>query len=501
MDKRSMSKKHKDNLSFLFSRMTWLSLMVRERACTAIAELLVDKKYSSVLRKSLESWMKEQQLESISVLGLLVLIRAKIISKSFTLPSYEKISEMLSKPSLLSYLLLKQLGYDNILKPDYGGLCLSEPSQDFKPSHFFQKYCSNYLPPAYNMKAFEIERKYNIDFRKHWAFEWEILLKNTKKSPSSEPLHFMGRPEDENYGPVDFELSEVYRSAYLRTLAWTVAKNILHEEDATYYAVQTCPVDPSLWKVNSQFKPQWWPILKPQSGVIDTSISDIWQQVDDLWSENQKAQNGRLLAQANGRVSQTDSIYDLEIRGFFQKCYGNKKPDLEEVLSASKSQIIYYPRSIGVDGYIRHESEIKYEKSIGDWSVLPATCQIWPYTTPRWQSRILERGIWVPAPFLANDVFEIGCVNESLNVIHGKDIVAKWQDWNWNLREKHIANLTSSAGEYLLVEKAMVEKFIKSENYKFCWICRLIQFYREQSYELYKTRSYFQEYGTTNIII
>ncbi len=496
-----MSRKQKDNLAFLFSRMTWPSLMVRERACTSIAELLIDKEQASETMEYLKNWAKSQQLESVMVFALLVLIRAKMLCQAFELPAFAEMIEIINKPSALSYLLLKELGYDNTPKPDWNSLCLSDTPKDFVPSAFFQKYCTNYIPPIYETHARHIEQKYGIPFYKHWAFEWKTTLEDIDRKPSPEPLHFWGRPESEHYEGIDFVISEVYRSAYLRTLAWTVAKNVFREEDATYLAIEACPIDPSLWKVQSQTKPQWWPISKPTSAVIDTVVADIWQQLGSWWSETQKSQNEWLVAQADGRICQTDSIYDLEIRGFFQKCCGNNKPDLKEILKKTKRRIPYVTSSIGVDGYINHEPINKFLESIGDWDVLPAACQIWPYTTPRWQSRRLKRGVWVPAPFLASSVFKMECMSKSLNVFEGEDIIAKWQDWNWNLREKNRANLTPSTGEYLLIDRAMIGRFIENEKYRFCWICQLTQYYREHSHQEYKTYCYTQEYGTSNIII
>ncbi len=496
-----MDKRQEDNLAFLFSRMTWPSLMVRERACTSIAELLIDTGHVSETMECLKNWAKLQQLESIVVFALLALIRAKILCQAFELPALTEMLEMIDKPSALSYLLLKELGCDNTSKPDWSSLCLSDTPRDFVASVFFQKYCTIYIPPIYEIHARRIERKYGIPFYKHWAFEWKTILENIDRKPSPEPLHFRGRPEDENYGAIDFVLSEVYRSAYLRTLAWAVGTNTFREEDATYLAIETSPIDPSLWKVQAQPKPKWWPISKPTSAVIDTVVADIWQQLSSLWDETQKSQNEWIIAQADGRVCQTDSIYDLEIRGFFQKCCGNNKPDLKEILKKTGRRIPYVTSSIGVDGYINHESTSKFLESIGDWDVLPAACQVWPYTTPRWQSRRLERGVWIPAPFLVSTAFKMECMSESLNVFESEDIIAKWQDWNWNLREKNRANLTPSTGEYLLVDRAMIERFTENEKYRFCWICQLTQYYREHSHQEYKTYCYTQEYGTSNIII
>lgn len=494
-----MTKHQKDSLTFLFSRMTWPSLMVRERACTAITELLIDDEQTSETMEFLKHWAVSQELESLSVFSLLILLRAKMLCSKFELPSFDKTLEMIKKPSALSYLLLKELGYQIVPKPDWSKICLEENPKDFVPSNFFKKYCKTYLPPIYETHSSEIERKYSIPFYQHWAFEWKEILANIGKKPSAKELDFWGRPEYEHYEGVDFLLSEVYRSAYLKTLAWLVVQNV-PEELVTFLAIETCPIDPSLWRVRPQLKPHWWPTPTPSSGVIDTVVGGIWEKLINLRQENINNKNDFFIAQSFGRVCESDTIYDLEIRGFFQKCYGNKKPNLENILKETTFIIPYITGSIGLDGYIGNEPISKYAKGFDDWELLPVTCKIWPYTTPRWQFNRLARGIWIPAPFLAKKAFAIKCEAESLNILEGKDVIGEWRDWRWNLKEKINANLTPSNGEYLLLNRSAIDDFVEEERCSFCWICKITQFHREHSYTEYNTYVFTQEYGASNII-
>jgi len=230
-------------------------------------------------------------------------------------------------------------------------------------------------------------------------------------------------------------------------------------------------------------------------------VEDVWQKAGNLWRENEKTNNGWLIAQANGRVCQTDSVYDLEIRGVFQRCLGRKIPDLEEAFRQTEHTIPYVTTSGGVQGYIKCEPISAYAQWLDDWQLLPVACQVWPYTTPRWQSWRLTRGIWVLSPFLTNSFFQIKCRQDSLEILDGDEVVGKWLDWKWNFREKLTANLTPSSGEYLLIKRAKVEQFEESEKCKFCWICKLTMYYREHSYQEYKTHSWIKEYGSSSIIV
>ncbi|MEN6384485.1 MAG: hypothetical protein ABFD79_04740, partial [Phycisphaerales bacterium] len=205
--------------------------------------------------------------------------------------------------------------------------------------------------------------------------------------------------------------------------------------------------------------------------------------------------------QSSGRVCESDSIYDLEIRGFFQKSYGNKKQNLEDILKETNYLIPFVTKSTGLDGYIGSEPINEYVKSFNDWQLLPITCRVWPYTTPRWQFTRLRREIWIPTPFLTKIGFEIKCESDALNILENKKIIGKWQDWHWNLHEKVNANLTPSTGEHLLIDRSIIDEFTEREKCRFCWICQIIQYHREHSHEEYKTYSHTKDYGTSNIIL
>jgi len=488
-------------LDLLFARLTWPSLMVRERTCNAIAELLVDPGETLQLRAGLLRWMHSQQLESVVLFGLLILIRARILDATFEVLPLENILRANKKPSILSFILLRELGYGNVSEPDLKTMHLPNCPDSYETGAFFKKYVSSFLPPAYEAKAIEIENEHDLRFLRHWAFESESILEEHGRSTSHEPLYFGGRPEQDHYDGVDYFLSEVYRSAYLRTLAWAAGGNGFSEKDASYYAVQTCPIDPSLWNVRPVEKPCWWPLVVKKESIIDTRIADIWSGVEQLWERGDGIRPGRYLAQASGRVCNEETVYDLEIRGIFQRSRGGQTPELGNVFKRACSQVNYYPKLIGLDSFIYGDGVSNYAVKCSDWEFFPVACYIWPYTTPRWQFYRLRRLIWIPAPFLAKDRFAITCKRDQIVISEGDDMIGEWLDWNWNLREKNTANLTPATGECLFVEKQIVDDFVAKHKCTFAWVCQIVQYHRDSIYHKYKEHRHYNGYGTTRIIL
>lgn len=375
--------------------------------------------------------------------------------------------------------------------------------EDFTPSQFFEKYITNFLPPIYKTEALRIERRHGIPFTRHWAYEWEMILKDMNKKPSPEALYFRGRQEYQHYSAVDLVLSEVYRSAYLRALAWALSTNAIALHDATYLAAKTCPIDPVLWKVKPIARPDWWPQVPGPSGVVDTTLSEIWQQVEDVWIRQQDSKNDWVIAQANGRVYEGDILYELEIQSCFQKCLGPQRPELSDIMNwhESRKLVAYVPLNMGFEGIIQEEDLADFVGVFRDWQILPVACQVWPYTTPRWQFWRLERGIWLPAPFVSHDHMQFSCVEDAIHIYENGNMMAKWSDWVCNLREKSTANLKNSTGEFLLINKPKIVAFTEERNCSFCWICKLTHFHRDHTFENYKEFSDFQSYGTSSVII
>lgn len=95
----------------LFSRLTWPSLLVQERAVNSIGSLILDKENSSGIQELLLKWMSSQLLESVAAKAILVLLRSKILNPTIRTPSISELLTIYPKRSLLSWLLFS--AYDS----------------------------------------------------------------------------------------------------------------------------------------------------------------------------------------------------------------------------------------------------------------------------------------------------------------------------------------------------------------------------------------------------
>jgi hypothetical protein len=249
MDKRDMSSATKLNvehgLMLLFTQLAWPSGLVRERACVQIAKLLLDPEHSDVTLHYLFLWMKTQQLESLAALGLLPLLRARLDRSDFNLPRVEDLTSAISRPSLLSALLLHDLFPNDSESLEHSLRHSGDVPQGFSPDVFFGKYVETFLPPYFDFLAGLIEESEVIAFRRHWAFEWQRLVDETGVKLTDRNLYFWfgSGSEKERVFATDTKLSEVYRSAFLRALAWAVSSDRMDASGAIVLAEETCPVN------------------------------------------------------------------------------------------------------------------------------------------------------------------------------------------------------------------------------------------------------------------
>jgi hypothetical protein len=501
MDKPSLDQE----LFLLFSRLTWVSGIVREKACVAIADLIINSPQSDIIQQKLLNWIKVQKLESIAVIGLLVFCRIQITDNNFKFLPLEEFNSAINKPSILSVLLLNELFPNNIIATDFKKLHLSTAPSNFDIPSFFTKYSSDFLPPIYTKYAKGIEIEKRIPFIRQWAYEWQQFLEALGKNPSSKSLDFWGRQNYEHYITFDAELSEVYRSAYLRTLAWAVTLGAISEKEAKIFAAETCPIDLGLWRIAAASKPSCWPKVEELEGQIDTIPAQIWNQVEKAWQQQLSQDNDWIIAEASGRVYESGNTvaYDLEIFGLFQSCNGTKIPNFEEIAKwYSHKNFVPPPISdnIKLEGYIDVFPSNFIEETFGDWSVLPAAIPTYPNTVPRWQYWRLMKNIWLPNPCFGAEMLKFYCSNDALIIQDGEDIFAKWFDWTDGLGEKISANLLPATGQYLLIRRDKIKEIEEEINSVFCWVCRLTVYNRKYDGEPYEKFTDYSQYGATGIV-
>jgi hypothetical protein len=478
-------------LSLLLSRLTWPSGVIRERACKAIADLIADPKWTTDVQKSLLGWISAQTLESIASIGLIIFLYIKTDDADSEIPSREEITGAITKPSLLSNMIVKELFPKDMALIDTKSMNSGQFPNEFEINPFFIKYSGNFLPPIYMNIIKNIESVKGVPLIKQWAFEWTSILYSESKDPSAGSLNFFYEHEYSDYTVVrDTFLSEVYRSAYLRTISWAIASGAISEIEGEFLAIKTCPIDLGLWFLKSNVRPEWWPILSITSESVDIP-NCIWDLTNTIWTRQKAIIGDWIISEASGYVYKENILYDLEINGFFRNNSEENNYDLPSLSDKYRSinDINFDPFTTGLNfqGIIEQRSADSFRTQFGD--LIPTSCFIDPHTTPRWQFWRMYRQIWFPNSCISPSVLVFKCSSNAIIVYDGEETIGKWIDWKDILREKATANLPPLTGQYLQIKRDKVNEFLQENDSTFCWICCLKKYEREHDYEEYRISS------------
>jgi len=490
-----------NNVDVLLSRLTWPSVLVRERAAVALADLMSQEGIvCEQTQDAIMTWIGQQNLESAAILGIIAFCRLADHHRN-KLPEPGIINRELRRPSLLSFELLRFLYGDHALKPDWTQCHSGEPTPNFEPPEFFEKFRNNFLPPIYSTWINEVQDRTLLPMFRQWAFEWTQLVSSLGCKPSAQVLDFGGRSPGLRM-LVDFPLSEVYRSTYLRSLAWAVTKGRLPEDTAFYLAREACPIDLGLWRVQPGSKPPWWPSPMPSPGTIDTVPAQLSTTLSDLWDKKSEVFEENTLLAASGSVQCGANTYKLSIRAMFQAVTGPVAGDPAEIMKACDDvQGSYTSQDVYFAGVLNPIKPTEISLVSHDWSILPASVYVRPHFFPRWQYWRGYRGIQLPAPFLTSEKLSFRCEPDSIRIFEGTTQIGTWQDWTDGVTEEFVNDLPHPHGWALLVHSDLVDEFSRLSHSTFGWICEVKVFHREHEHEDFREFSTHQLYGTTNLIL
>jgi hypothetical protein len=501
----------------LLQRLSWPSGLVRERACAALSDLILDPDQRDATEAALREWLRQQQLESPAAVGLLPFVRAKLAGHSFGVDEVEIIRNSVNKPSILSWLLTRELASGSEPPIDEALVSSESASSDYQPPQFFTDYVRNFVPPIYDMWATKIEQRTGIPFRRQWAYEWDLLSFRLAVPRSTSSLNYWLSENSYKlpHCAPDPWMSEVYRSAFLRALAWVTVRGELTRDAAILLAADTCPIDLDLWMVRPSRRPEWWPQGNERTGKIDTVTPAIWRQVEEMWSRQRDGRDELIgsewiLASASGIVQSDNEVFDLEIGGMFQRAHGPNAPYADSIAEwyfndaprdPNVVRIVRH-RPLHFEGSVREESMDEWIQTFEDWTVLPAAGMVDSFGAPaRWQYWRLLRPPWLPHTWLLEESREVGFEDDSALIVGTSGtVVGRWSDWTDGLQETRSRDLPPLSGQFLAMNREVVEEFANQTQSTFCWVCRVTVYHREHSYDSYQRFDDRRIFGPTAII-
>ncbi len=491
-----------DEIDLLFQRLVWPSSLVRERAATAIGNLLANSSEKEEIYKRLLRWVNNWKVESIIAIGLLPINKAFQVCKKKSDLSFIKIEKIISSiqaNSIIIEELLKEIASETKEKinrfPQY--VNLKELAPSYEPNDFFNKYIKTILAPFYFNRAQEIEEKTRKPFIKIWAYNAEILAKKENIKLNLNPDFFGHHENDKFLLGFSTKVSEVYRSTFLRALHNFYKEGLISPDSYLKYSFATLPIDLSFWNILPSRFPEWWPkLIGSKDGDKKEKLSTI-QLKEPIENMIKYSKNNKIVLAAEGAIGvvkgqEENPKHSFSLIGFGYRVDGSDFPKPEEVTK----EILHSPKTLLTQ--TKAEYPISFLKNSVLFDIFSEPIQIkdliaFPLITRNINAII---NLWRHFRFI-NQSFNI--VNElrsrlSITVKDNRWIykdqinneVVVFKDCLEGLQERYEFKMPIPYGHYVLINDNFLNKKLKENKLRLGYILKTT--FRDKKYTHEKVR-------------
>lgn len=511
-----------NSLDILFSRLVWPSPIVRERAATALCVLLSDKLVSSEVLKKLLEWNAKSSLESITTIALLPIAKSARHDGKNSVLEYDLIKNAVIKPTINSEFILKEIAksldeelltkeqFEETKEP----LNLLVCPTDYEPSKFFLRSVSGFLPSVNFERAKKIEKISGFEFIKQWAWDANRIQKDLKVAENfGEAMEFMG---GQQYHPImsgmSTKLSEIYRTAFMRTLFLSYKLKKIPKEILLKWTFSLCPIDLTFWDIDYQSPPNWWPqLMKQVDTEIDISKSRIWESLDNLISLSIR-QNKILALNGPARPFEGWLEKDLDttitLIPFAYKVKGGNLPSFHEIIK----ELQYYPiHQLSTDAknplcFFDSEGEYFDKEVIGGFSlkdlgVFPLVSRLDTLTINLWQiCRECHLPFGLSENLLSLNLKLLHRYNE-WSYTHNEKEIAKGYTWNFSITERHENEFDIPSGQVLEINENWLKEILESQQVRLAHLVNIKMVLRKTRYDKPNTYEETKIFGISPIIV
>jgi hypothetical protein len=393
----------------LLDRLNWPIRMVRWLAAREFAGLLSRGAHQKKATEAYLDWLSIRQFESQVVSGLAVLL----CMHEETLPPFLDECEHINRPSIVADLMLQHVyGYG---KRRGGWLSAhSGPCPNsFASERYFEDHKGAHVPPIFGDDLKRLEGRSGRPFTRHWAFEWRKLMDVTKSPYSGFPYHFVGSTLQRSgvFGQFSQAQCDVYRSAYLRTLAFAVSQWELPLEEAAFYSSICLPLNGALAHIKPIQRPDWLADIPERCCEVDSAL-------DELTRDLVKAGNGQPgMRPVNLEIPIKASLFEfgnLSVSAVLVSEDFVPDPDDSSYFAQHTGWIL--PDGITFAGTMDKKDPADFVRQGSQGASIPVCLSLWPFPSGFWHNDYFASGLALPSPYNFSDPPEIACNERDISM-------------------------------------------------------------------------------------
>jgi len=472
----------------LVERLNWPVRLVRWRAAREYAALLTSKEfYRPALDVYLE-WLSTRTFESEVTSALAVLL----CTPEDGLPAFNAVRGYISRPSLLADAMLQFVYGPGKVKGGWEKSHSGPAPPSFVAEEFFLNHKSAHVPPALGSRLEDLEKESGLPFMTQWAFEWRSLMDTTKAPHSGFPYFFVDFALHRSgiTGQFSQRQCDVYRSAFLRTLACAVDHWKMPVPRAGRAALECLPINRGLAEIDPIQRPVWL-------HDVPERCCNPGAQLEPLVRELTKPGLGRPgMRPVSLKVPISADQYefaDLFVSGVLATEDYASDPSWEHRNSRALPWIL--EDAVSFAGKVDEEKIEDFLLRGTCGKCVPLCLDVLPLPLGFWQGDFFAAGIALPAPYVFVDAISYDCRGDRIEVTADRTLAGSWTVWydRWTPLYAHGGGDTR-CGMLTELRPADIDDAAKRHAMRLGWIVELRIWKRKTDYgdfELEQRRDFF----------
>jgi hypothetical protein len=451
----------------LTHRLEWPVARVRCEAAYQLADAILEGAPGA--SDALLAWTAGRQLESEAVIGVSIL-------DAFNLGPQldgDAVIAAVRMPSYLSDLLIRR-NYPTAknLFPFRYGYARGGGTTDPDLRAYFDRNIGQVIARRYQSRLLDLEQRGGRPFVYRWFEEWAWLQQTLDAPFSGRPDYVWGGGPRENSANVQVRQTELYVSAYLRTLAYAVAEWRMPASFAEDAALEALPLSRGLAGVRPVTRPSWaFTTLKTRAKRgLHAAAADAWRKAEHAADPGQK-----LLALRTTDHSETEFL-----------AFSFRRVLLPPALALPPKPGAEFDRvpwamvedhTAGMAGPLEPLDSHKPEAS----NFLSAYVQ--PARFPRFLTDFFPHGVELAHPRLFNDSVAIEADSRGLILVAGGRPESRWVHWYADWKPTHPPTISRLGGGLTTIQSRVLTLAVRKSGMVPMIYCQAIYGQRQHAYE------------------
>jgi hypothetical protein len=475
-------------LRMLLERLNWPVRFTRWLAAREFGELLASSTYNKRATAAYLKWLEARQFESQVASGLAVLF----CTPERGVPLFSDVCAHINRPSIIADVMLQHIygfgrrreGWQNA----HSGLAPAS----FKPGIYFDDHKGAHIPRIFVDYVETLERNTGFPFMQQWGYEWRSLMDATGSPHSGFPYYFIGSRLQRSgiMGQFSQTQCDVYRSAYLRTLAFAVSRG-MSLGDAVYRSLLCLPLNRDLSELRPIQRPRWLRDIPEQCCEPNSALEPLVRELIDTRNGQESMRPVHLAIPIRASLYE---FADLSVSAIMVTDDFVPDPNDEHYFDQHTGWIL--PDRISFRGEMPEKDPAHFRfRGQEGWS-LPICLSLWPDPAGFWHNDYFSLGLALPATYNFPRIPVIECADGSIHVDAGSERVGRSSIWHDHWTPLYPPGGNTRCG--LLTEMRMLELEQSLTNYdmKLGWVVQLRLWTRKTDYgeyELTERREFFRD--------